>query len=367
MVPDAVCPVGECYRANDEPGRTAAMIEQAVERFLVLGPVALLALGLSLMLMVLLRPWLSRYAMARPNARSSHRDPTPQGGGMAVVAATFVVAWGAVAISPALLHGESGQLLALTATAALLAAVGAMDDMRSLSAGVRLAIQCVAVGALIAALPDQLRVLPQVPWWLERAGLFLGAVWLVNLVNFMDGIDWMTVAEFVPVTGAIVLLGLAGTIEIWPSVVAAALFGAILGFAPFNKPVARVFLGDVGSLPIGLVLGWLLLRLAAHGHLAAAVILPLYYFADATITLMRRVGRREPFWQAHRQHFYQRATDNGFAVPKIVRRVALVNIALAALAAITVAAEATVVSLAALATAIAAVGWLLLTFTRPAR
>jgi UDP-N-acetylmuramyl pentapeptide phosphotransferase/UDP-N-acetylglucosamine-1-phosphate transferase len=130
---------------------------------------------------------------------------------------------------------------------------------------------------------------------------------------------------------------------------AAALLGAILGFAPFNKPVARVFLGDVGSLPIGLVLGWLLLRLAADGHLAAAVILPLYYLADATITLIRRVIRREPFWQAHRQHFYQRATDNGFAVPEIVRRVALVNVALAALAAITVAAEATAVSLAALA------------------
>jgi UDP-N-acetylmuramyl pentapeptide phosphotransferase/UDP-N-acetylglucosamine-1-phosphate transferase len=206
-----------------------------------------------------------------------------------------------------------------------------------------------------------------VPWWLERAGLFLGGVWLVNLVNFMDGIDWMTVAEFVPVTAAIVLLGLAGTIGIWPSVVAAALLGAILGFAPFNKPVARVFLGDVGSLPIGLVLGWLLLRLAADGHLAAAVILPLYYLADATITLIRRVIRREPFWQAHRQHFYQRATDNGFAVPEIVRRVALVNVALAALAAITVAAEATAVSLAALAAAIAAVGWLLLTFARPAR
>jgi UDP-N-acetylmuramyl pentapeptide phosphotransferase/UDP-N-acetylglucosamine-1-phosphate transferase len=169
------------------------------------------------------------------------------------------------------------------------------------------------------------------------------------------------------VTGAIVLLGLAGTIGIGPSVVAAALLGAILGFAPFNKPVARVFLGDVGSLPIGLVLGWLLLRLAAHGHLAAAVILPLYYFADATITLMCRVVRREPFWQAHRQHFYQRATDNGFAVSKIVRRVALVNVALAVLAAITVAAEATAVSLAALATAIAAVGWLLLTFARAER
>jgi UDP-N-acetylmuramyl pentapeptide phosphotransferase/UDP-N-acetylglucosamine-1-phosphate transferase len=359
--------VAECYRADDGAGRTAAMIEQAIGRFLVLGPVALLALVLSLALMVLLQPWLARYAMARPNARSSHHQPTPQGGGISVVVATFVVAWGAVAASPALLQNESGQFLGLTATAALLAVVGAMDDMRSLSAAMRLAIQCIAVGALIAALPNQLQVLPQVPWWLERTGLFVGGVWLVNLVNFMDGIDWMTVAELVPVTGAIVLLGLAGTLALWPSVIAAALLGAILGFAPFNKPVARVFLGDVGSLPIGLVLGWLLLRLAAHGHLAAAIILPLYYFADATITLIRRVARREPFWQAHRQHFYQRATENGFAVPAIVRRVVLVNVALAALAAVTIAVPGTAVSLAALAAAIAVVAWLLLTFARAKR
>jgi UDP-N-acetylmuramyl pentapeptide phosphotransferase/UDP-N-acetylglucosamine-1-phosphate transferase len=343
------------------------MIEQAIGRFMVLGPVTLLALVLSLALMVLLQPWLARYAMARPNARSSHRQPTPQGGGISVVVATFVVAWGAVATSPAMLQDEGGQFLALTATAALLAVVGAMDDLRSLSAGIRLAVQCIAVGALIAALPNQLRILPQLPWWLERAGLFVGVVWLVNLVNFMDGIDWMTVAELVPVTGTILLLGLGGAIALWPAVVAAALLGAIVGFAPFNKPVARVFLGDVGSLPIGLVLGWLLLRLAAQGHLAAAVILPLYYFADATITLIRRVGRGEPFWQAHRQHFYQRATDNGLAVPAIVRRVLLVNLALAALAVITVAVESTTISLAALAAAIAIVTWLLLTFARAKR
>ncbi len=343
------------------------MIEQAIGRFMVLGPVTLLALVLSLALMVLLQPWLARYAMARPNARSSHRQPTPQGGGISVVVATFVVAWGAVATSPAMLQDEGGQFLALTATAALLAVVGAMDDLRSLSAGIRLAVQCIAVGALIAALPNQLRILPQLPWWLERAGLFVGVVWLVNLVNFMDGIDWMTVAELVPVTGTILLLGLGGAIALWPAVVAAALLGAIVGFAPFNKPVARVFLGDVGSLPIGLVLGWLLLRLAAHGHLAAAVILPLYYFADATITLIRRVGRGEPFWQAHRQHFYQRATDNGLAVPAIVRRVLVVNLALAALAVITVAVQSTAISLAALAAAIAIVTWLLLTFARARR
>ena len=78
------------------------------------------------------------------------------------------------------------------------------------------------------------------------------------------------------------------------ALVALALCGAMVGFAPFNRPVARLFLGDVGSLPIGLLLGWLLILLAGSGHLAAALLLPLYYLADATITLLRRSANGEP-------------------------------------------------------------------------
>jgi UDP-N-acetylmuramyl pentapeptide phosphotransferase/UDP-N-acetylglucosamine-1-phosphate transferase len=342
------------------------MIEQPIGRLLVLGPAALVALFLSFGLTVLLRPWLARHAMARPNARSSHHAPTPQGGGIAIVAATLAVAWGAIALlSPFLDQGS--QFAAVTAGAALLAVVGAIDDMRSLPAASRLAMQCIAVGIVIGALPNELRILPQVPWWIERACLLLGAVWLVNLVNFMDGIDWMTVAELVPVTGTIALLGVAGAIGPLPALVAAVLLGAILGFAPFNKPVAQIFLGDVGSLPIGLLLGWLLLQLAAGGHLVAALILPLYYLADATITLGLRIANGERVWQAHRTHFYQRATDNGFSVGEIVARVLTVNLVLAALALVSVAASSVVVSLATLAAAIAAVAWLLATFARGRR
>jgi UDP-N-acetylmuramyl pentapeptide phosphotransferase/UDP-N-acetylglucosamine-1-phosphate transferase len=347
------------------------MIEQTVGPlsvlFSVLGPAALAAFLLSVILTILLRPVLSRHAMAAPNARSSHRAPTPQGGGTAVVAATLGVAWGAIALLPALMQNQSGQFIVLTAAAALLAVVGAIDDMRSLPAAARLAIQCIAVGAVIAALPDELRILPQMPWWVERACFLLGGVWLVNLVNFMDGIDWMTVAEIVPVTGAIALLGVAGAIGTLPALVAAVLLGAILGFAPFNKPVAQLFLGDVGSLPIGLLLGWLLLQLAAGGHLAAALILPLYYLADATITLGLRIANGERVWRAHRSHFYQRATDNGFSVGEIVARVLTVNLVLAALALVSVAVASVLVSLAALAAAIAVVAWLLATFARGRR
>jgi UDP-N-acetylmuramyl pentapeptide phosphotransferase/UDP-N-acetylglucosamine-1-phosphate transferase len=162
------------------------------------------------------------------------------------------------------------------------------------------------------------------------------------------------------VTGAI--LGLAGVVAPLPALLAAALLGAIIGFAPFNKPVARIFLGDVGSLPVGLLLGWLLLQLAAAGHLAAALLLSLYYLADATITLVQRIARAETIWQAHRTHFYQRATDRGLSVTNVVARVFVVNLVLAGLAFITVAAQNIAVSLAMLGAGGAIVLWVLATF-----
>jgi hypothetical protein len=136
----------------------------------------------------------------------------------------------------------------------------------------------------------------------------------------------MTVAEVVPVTAAIWILSLAGALTPVDAAVAIALLGAMLGFAPFNRPVAKLFLGDVGSLPIGLLLFWLLLRLAAGGHLVAAIELSLYYVADATITLALRLARRENVLRAHRTHFYQRATDRGYSVADVVTSVFFVNV-----------------------------------------
>ena len=314
------------------------MFENIIGRVWLLAPIIISSLFLSLGLVVLLRPWLARHALAHPNARSSHQAPTPQGGGIAVISAAILVNWCAVALQPVVVADQALQLVALTAAMILLAVVGAIDDVRSLGATPRLVMQCIAVGTIIAVLPSDSHILPHLPWWLERACLFVGGLWFVNLVNFMDGIDWMTVAEFVPTAGAIVLLGFAGEIGLLPALLAASLLGAVLGFAPFNKPVAELFLGDVGSLPMGLLLGWLLLKLAENGHLMAALILPLYYLADASITLLWRIARRERVWQAHRSHFYQRAIDRGFTVPEIVSRVFFVNLALAALALATFAA-----------------------------
>ena len=108
----------------------------------------------------------------------------------------------------------------------------------------------------------------------------------------------------------------------------------------------------------------LLLLLAGNGHVAAALILPLYYFADATITLFRRVARGERVWIAHRTHFYQRATDRGFAVPQVVRMVFLTNSGLVALGIFTVLVPSMPAQLSALALAAVLVGSLLVRFAR---
>jgi len=324
---------------------------------------SLLAIAIAALISALItwtsRPLLQRYALARPNARSSHRIPTPQGAGIAVIAATIIVAcgwaaWANVAIPPVLVIATI-----------VIALVGLADDIVSLPVLVRLVLQAACVGAVVFTAPDDARIVQALPLALERGLIVLAGVWFVNLVNFMDGLDLMTVAEVVPVTAALLLLGLFGEIPRPAGSIAMALCGAMLGFAPFNKPVAKVFLGDVGSLPIGLLLGWCLLELAWRGQPAAALLLPAYYLADSTITLFRRIARREQFWSAHRSHFYQRATDNGFTVPRVISEVFALNLVLAALAILTVRAGSMPITLLALVTGAIAVAFLLRRFSSP--
>jgi UDP-N-acetylmuramyl pentapeptide phosphotransferase/UDP-N-acetylglucosamine-1-phosphate transferase len=326
------------------------------------GTVVAAALASTGMVVVLL-PILKRFALASPNARSSHRVSTPQGGGIAVIAATIIVSVAAVAIGVPFGLDVSSLWMPFAATA-LIALVGAIDDVKTIEVLPRLLLQALAVGIAIASVPPDLRVFPVLPWWIERAAMLVAGLWFVNLTNFMDGLDWMTVAEFVPITAGLALLGWLGALPAQGLIVALALGGALIGFAPFNRPVARLFLGDVGSLPIGLIVGWLLLLLAGNGHLAAAVVLTLYYVADASITLLLRVAKGEPFWRAHRSHFYQRATDRGFGVVEIIARVFAVNLALIALAAATVLWSGPTSSALALICGAALVGWLLVVFAR---
>lgn len=302
---------------------------QALWPAFVLIPAASLAAAL---LILILRPVLARYALARPNARSAHAVPTPQGGGIAVVAA-MVLAAGTGAAILSLDRAAALRLGIVGAGALLMGLVGWIDDIRPLPPLPRLALQLFCVALVVVALPDNARVLAAVPLPIERIILVVGGAWFVNLVNFMDGMDWMTVVETVPMTVALVLFWVAGFLSPPAGLLALGLCGGMLGFAPFNRPVARLFLGDVGSLPIGLVMAYCLFDLAAHGGLVAAILLALYYIADSGVTLIWRLRRGDRVWEAHRLHFYQVATARGYKVREVLARVAAVNVALAVFAA----------------------------------
>jgi UDP-N-acetylmuramyl pentapeptide phosphotransferase/UDP-N-acetylglucosamine-1-phosphate transferase len=322
-----------------------------------------LAAAIAVAIIIAIRPWLQRIALAKPNARSSHTVPTPQGGGIAVITATIIAAAGALYLSASAASAPA-SLLPLLVAVIVIAAVGAADDIRPIGVAPRFFLQTFSVALVIFALPNELRVAPFMPVFVERLLLTVGGLWFVNLVNFMDGLDWMTVAEVVPITAALAIFGAFGSLPAPETTISLALCGATFGFAYFNRPVAKLFLGDVGSLPVGLLLGWLLVQLASRGALVAAILLPLYYLADATVTLARRLIAGEKVWQAHRSHFYQRATDRGFTVSQVVTHVFAVNTALAALAFFTLAAPGLLNNAAALVCGAALVGWLLLAFAR---
>ena len=318
---------------------------------------ALVAAGLIVALMPLLR----RYAMARPNARSSHAVPTPQGGGIAVIAVALGAAvWAAPTVAP-------GFVFAVIAAALGLALIGALDDIRPMPVLPRFLGQAALIGWVMLAMPAEWRLFPflgEPGLWIERVVLTLALWWFVNLTNFIDGLDWITAADIVPSMVGMAVFAVIGAAPAFAGWVAAGLAAGMLGFAPFNKPRARVFLGDVGSLPIGLLAGLALIALAGSGHLAAAVLLAAYPCLDATVTLIRRALRREKVWEAHRSHFYQQATDNGFSAFEVSARVFGLNLLLAGLAALSVRIESAWVDLGLVAIGLALTASLCARFTR---
>lgn len=241
-----------------------------------------------------------RYALHRslidhPGERRSHQQATPRGGGLGIVIA-LLLALGWLAWT---LPGMRLPLLAAAAGLLLVAGVGWADDHRPLPALPRLLVHAMAAVLFAAAL----FVHGESPWLCLGAGLL--ALVLVNVWNFMDGIDALAASQAAIVACGYLLLGIGGAAA-W---LAAALVVAALGFLPFNLPRARVFLGDIGSGALGfaiacvLALSWARLPESEWGLL----LLPLAAFGiDAGLTLASRILNGERWWEAHVSHSYQR-------------------------------------------------------------
>jgi UDP-N-acetylmuramyl pentapeptide phosphotransferase/UDP-N-acetylglucosamine-1-phosphate transferase len=265
----------------------------------------------------------ARAILDHPNERSSHDNPTPKGGGIVVVS-VVLVAW--IGVGHFIEAGIFTSWI-IPGAAMTLAVVSWVDDLRGLPPVIRLLAQIAAVTAILVLSPESGQffqgLLPN-PFDILVAGLLW--VWFINLFNFMDGIDGITGVEALIIGLGIGLLG--GETALFGVIIA----GPALGFLKWNWHPAKVFMGDVGSIPLGFLLGWLLLDLAAAGHWAAALILPAYYLFDATITLIRRALKGEKVWLAHRQHFYQQAVQRGLSHAKISAAILGLGAALVGLA-----------------------------------
>ncbi|MRN42351.1 MULTISPECIES: glycosyltransferase family 4 protein [unclassified Brucella] len=282
--------------------------------------VSALLCGIGLFLLSHLLP--ANFLAARMSSRSNHSIAARQIGGLALIPAILVT----LAIFTPDLEVNMQLFLCLSGASLLLWAIGGLDDRYELSEIIRLGSQFLAAITVLYGLGPDFRLLPNLlPYWLEATLIVFALIIAINVTNFMDGLDLMTVAGLgVPLVG-IALLGAMGLTGLTSSGIGAVAAGGLLGFALFNRPPASIFLGDSGSPPLGLIAGTALLLLARETHIVVALVLPLYYILDAGTTIVMRAAQGENILKAHSKHAYQIAKRGGWSVPKVVAHVALLN------------------------------------------
>ena len=250
-----------------------------------------------------------------PGQRRSHQMPTPRGGGIGIVLAVILGLW-VVMTFGAMAHGYTTSL-SLIVSIALVALVGWIDDHRGLSASIRIVVHALAVALLawpvLGQLPD---LVGTSAWPWVVTGMLIGggaAIWSINLHNFMDGIDGLLASQALFVFIALALLSLdAGRLA--EAQMIGMFAAATLGFLPFNFPRARVFMGDVGSGVLGLLIavavGWMIAALPSgleYGLIACSA-----FVVDSTATLLSRMLSGRRWYSAHREHLYQWLVRSGF-------------------------------------------------------
>lgn len=256
---------------------------------------------------------------AEVNERSAHKNTTPTGGGYSFVVTCSLFA--AVWIN--FFAAEHFRLIlnVIFGLGAVVAYIGWLDDTKNLNPLLRLSCQvfiCALTTYFMPTLTGNV-----LPLWAEKTLIFLGWVWFLNLYNFMDGIDGIAATQTAFIAGFLFF--------VFPEVktIAIVIASCMIGFLRFNWHPARIFMGDVGSTYLGFILGGLLLLNLTQGFsnsFYAGLIITLVFVGDTTFTLIKRLLKGKKPWQAHKDHFYQRAVHNlGLSHSQVVKRIIILN------------------------------------------
>lgn len=294
----------------------------------------------SALLSWLLTARVRRYALKKdlldiPNARSSHSVPTPRGGGLSIIIVLLLSA-----VASLFLPDAPAQLLVSLVLATLAyALLGWQDDKHDLPASIRFLFQLL-IAIFFTAWMAWYGMLD---FTLSISGIavimssVLWIAWMANLYNFMDGIDGISAVETIILgTTTSYWFAMSGAISI--AIICIAVAGAALGFLRWNWSPAKIFMGDVGSLALGAFFAIIAMIGSSSLNIPFSAFLILYavYLADSGVTLLRRIIKRERWWQAHRSHFYQRAVQSGYSHAQVSLAVLVINLLLAVLASLVV-------------------------------
>lgn len=250
-----------------------------------------------------------------PNSRSNHKRSTPTAGGLAIVltVSIFMLFYK--------LFSTEISVLPFLASLWIIASVSLVDDLKSLQILPRVIFQFISMITLLSY---------YMPGYLF---LCIPLFFFINFYNFMDGIDGSAVSEAAHIAFSFFIISfLVPELPESMRILSVVLFGASLGFAKFNWHPAKIFLGDVGSISLGLICGWLLLNLVMEGLYAASLIIPMFYLADSSLTILKRLMQRKKIWEAHSEHFFQKAVRKGHSHSRITKKIIACNLILLALA-----------------------------------
>lgn len=278
---------------------------------------------------VLLTPVIRHYALKKnlldlPNARSSHDMPTPRGGGLAIVASYLVGLIGLTIFWCVSLRLAT----AFAGAGVLVAAIGFWDDHSNVPPGWRIVVHFIAAAWALYFIGGSLFYVEfSLSEWFFNIFLLVSIVWVLNLYNFMDGIDMLAGAEaiFLGLSAAL-FFHMGGAHDL--VFVALLLVASTAGFLVWNFPPARIFLGDIGSGFLGIIIGMLALAGIKGGivDIWVWVILLGVFLVDATVTVGRRIGRGARCYSAHRSHAYQHAARIYGSHGKVTGVVTCINV-----------------------------------------
>ncbi len=287
-------------------------------------------------------PFLTRMSLVDyPTKRSNHFSLVPKGAGILIVPLLIF----SISIIFFFKNILTTQWIIFVLSLAILYSVSLIDDIKNLSASSRLFVHFISVAISIFALKNEIMFFmennvlswinhdPLVIFYIICGVLTVLWIWIINLFNFMDGMDGLTCIQVLSLAILTNLLSVFGLLSENFQHLSLVLISLFLAFFKLNRPPAKIFLGDVGSIPVGFITGLILIKaLLNDGPFIPIIIVLMFYFFDSTITLFNRLIKKKKIMQAHSDHFYQKILRAGQTHNQVLKKIIVLFIVLLFLA-----------------------------------